>query len=191
MLTMVVVLRTLALLASTAPMLLRAGARHRQTNTGARGERRGRTPVAANFCAVALFAASLVFFSGRADTSTAVPLASSGFLLALVGAALVLRSRSELGAAWSLVAKADRNAGLVTTGPYRVVRHPIYLGFVLLATGQALAFANPVALGIVLLAMAPTFAWRARAEEVILGRTFGEPYVAYRQRTRLLIPYVL
>jgi Phospholipid methyltransferase len=72
----------------------------------------------------------------------ALPLALSGFLLALAGMALVLRSRTELGSAWSFVAKADQGTGLVTTWPYRLVRHPIYLGFALLATGQALAFGS-------------------------------------------------
>jgi protein-S-isoprenylcysteine O-methyltransferase Ste14 len=37
---------------------------------------------------------------------------------------------------------ADEAAGVVTTGPYRLVRHPIFLGFSMLALGQALAFAS-------------------------------------------------
>jgi protein-S-isoprenylcysteine O-methyltransferase Ste14 len=37
---------------------------------------------------------------------------------------------------------------------------------------------------------APTFAWRARAEENLLSRTFGDRYAAYRERTRMIIPYL-
>ena len=80
----------------------------------------------------------------------ALPLALSGCLLALAGAALVLRSRAELGPAWSFVPKADQGTGLVTTGPYRLVRHPIYLGLALLAMGEALVFGSWFALMIVL-----------------------------------------
>jgi protein-S-isoprenylcysteine O-methyltransferase Ste14 len=108
-----------------------------------------------------------------------------------VGSPLVLRSRAELGPAWSFVPKADQGTGLVTTGPYRLVRHPIYLGLALLALGQALAFGSWPALVIVLCGIVPTFAWRARAEEKLLSRTFGEHYAVYRRRTKIIVPYVL
>lgn len=121
----------------------------------------------------------------------ALPLALSGCLLALTGGLLVLRSRVELGPAWSLAPKADHGADLVTTGPYRLVRHPIYLGLALLAMGEALAFGSWVAVMIVLFGVVPTFAWRALAEEKLLSRTFGERYEIYRQRTKLIIPHLL
>jgi protein-S-isoprenylcysteine O-methyltransferase Ste14 len=121
----------------------------------------------------------------------ALPLALSGGFLALAGAALVLRSRTELGSAWSLVPKADQGTGLVTTGPYRLVRHPIYLGLALLATGQALAFGSWPALMSVLFGIVPTFAWRARAEEQLLSRAFGERYAVYQKQTKMIIPYLL
>jgi protein-S-isoprenylcysteine O-methyltransferase Ste14 len=147
--------------------------------------------VAANLSAFGLFFPSLLIFSGSSDASMALSLALSGCLLALAGAALVLRSRAELGSAWSFVPKANQDTGLVTTGPYRLVRHPIYLGLALLAMGAALAFASWPALMIVLFGNIPTFAWRARAEEKLLSRTFGERYAVYRQRTKMIIPYLL
>ena len=118
-------------------------------------------------------------------------MALSGFFLALAGAGLVLRSRAELGPAWSFIPKADQGTGLVTTGPYRFARHPIYLGLALLATGEALAFGNSAALLIVLCGIVPTFAWRAHAEEKLLSRMFGERYAVYRQRTKMISPYLL
>jgi protein-S-isoprenylcysteine O-methyltransferase Ste14 len=145
----------------------------------------------ANFAAVGLHVSALLVFSGSAAGSTALLLASSGSLLAIAGAAIVYRSRIELGAAWSLAPRADPGTGLVTTGTYRLVRHPIYLGFVLLALGQALAFGSWPALVIVMAGVAPTFAWRARTEEKLLRRTFGERYAVYQQRARMVIPYVL
>ena len=83
---------------------------------------------------------------------------------------------------------ADRGAGLVTTGPYRRVRHPIYLGFVGLAMGQAIAFGSWQACLIVLCGVVPTFMWRARAEEVLLGRAFGESDAMYRRQTWMIFP---
>jgi len=147
--------------------------------------------VVANLAAFGLFFPSLLVFSGSPAGSTALLLASSGSLLAIAGVAVVLRSRIEIGPAWSFVPKADRGTELVTTGPYRFVRHPIYLGLALLAMGEALAFGSWPALMIVLSGIVPTFAWRARAEEKLLSRTFGEGYAVYQQRTKMIIPHLL
>jgi protein-S-isoprenylcysteine O-methyltransferase Ste14 len=144
----------------------------------------------ANFAAFGLFFPSLLILSGSSEASMALPLALSGCLLAVAGAALVLRSRAELGPAWSFVPEADQDTGLVTTGPYRLVRHPIYLGLVLLTLGQALAFSSWLACLIVLVGIVPTFAWRARAEETLLSRTFGERYALYRRQTKMIIPHL-
>jgi protein-S-isoprenylcysteine O-methyltransferase Ste14 len=89
------------------------------------------------------------------------------------------------------VPKAHQTTGLITTGPYRLVRHPIYLGLALLAMGEALAFGSWPACFIVLSGIVPTFVWRARAEEKLLIRTFGQRYEDYRQRTRMIIPHLL
>ncbi len=189
--TLVIVLRTVSLLAFAGPISLRVSGRHVESRTRASQEGGGRAPVVANLSAFGLFLPSLLIFSGSSDASIALPLALSGCLLALAGAALVLRSRAELGPAWSFVPKADQSTGLVTTGPYRRVRHPVYLGLALLAMGEALAFGSRPALMIVLFGIVPTFAWRARAEEKLLSRTFGERYGVYQRQTKMIIPYLL
>lgn len=188
--TLVIVLRALSLLVFAGPMLLLVGGRRGKTRTPAIHGGAGRAPVVANLAAFGLFFASLIVFSGSANGFTALLLAALGSLLAIAGTALVLRSRAELGAAWSLVPKAGQETGLVTTGPYRVVRHPIYLGLALLAMGQAVAFNNWPAFLIVVSAIIPTFAWRARTEETLLSRTFGDRYALYQERTGMIIPYV-
>ena len=151
----------------------------------------GRAPLVANLAAVGVYLPSLLVFSGSPAGSTALLLAASGSLLAVAGVALVVRSRAELGPAWSFVPKGDQDTGLVTTGPYRVVRHPIYLGLAMLVMGEALAFSSWPAVMIVLFGIVPTFAWRARTEEQLLSRTFGERYAVYRLRTKMIIPYLV
>jgi len=188
---LVIILRTVSLLAFAGPILLRVGGDRAHSRTRARSSVGDRAPVVANLAAFGLFLVSLLIFSGSSEGFTALVLASSGSLLAVVGVVVVLRSRAELGAAWSLVPMADQSTGIITTGPYRLVRHPIYSGLALLATGEALAFGNWAALLIVLCGIVPSFAWRARAEETLLIRTFGESYVLYRKQTRMIIPHVL
>ena len=187
--TLVIVLRTLSLLAFAGPMLMGVGGRRGKPKTGKLNER-SRMPVVANFLSFGLFFVSLIFFSGDVNGFMAPLLASFGLLLVVAGTALVLRSRAELGAAWSFVPKAGEETGLITTGPYRFVRHPIYLGLALLAMGQALAFTNWPAFLMVAFGIVPTFAWRARAEETLLSRTFGERYALYQKQTGMIIPYL-
>ena len=188
--TLVILLRMVSLLAFAGPMLLGVSGRPGGPRTRARQGGGDRAPLVANLAAFGLFFLSLVIFSGSSEASMALPLALSGCLLALAGTALVLRSRAELGTAWSFVPRADQGTGLVTTGPYRLVRHPIYLGLALLAMGKALAFGNWPAFMIVLSGIVPTFVWRARAEEALLSRTFGERYALYRKGTKMIIPHL-
>lgn len=191
MLTLVVLLRSVSLLAFGGPLLMRGSGPREEPGTRAPSSRPDQVPVAANIAAFIVFLASLTLTSGSADSPLALLLASLGALLALAGAALVLRSRAALGPAWRFVPMADQVTGLVTTGPYRRVRHPIYLGLTLLAAGEAVAFISWPALLVVLTGIVPTFAWRARAEERLLSRTFGGRYERYRQRTKMIIPHIL
>jgi protein-S-isoprenylcysteine O-methyltransferase Ste14 len=189
--TLVIVLRVTSLAMFAAPMLLRNRAQVGEPAQRASRRTVDRTPLVANIAAFGLFFASLLVSSSSCAGAVALPLALSGCTLALAGAALVLRSRAELGCAWSLLPKAARDTGLVTTGPYRLVRHPIYLGLTLLASGNALSFGSSVSFLIVLVGIVPTFAWRARAEEGELSRTFGEGFAVYRRRTKMIIPHLL
>jgi protein-S-isoprenylcysteine O-methyltransferase Ste14 len=188
---LVMVLRMVSLLAFVGPMLLGVSGERAQRKWPGRQRGADRAPVTANFAAFALFLPSLLIFSGNAAGFTALLLASLGSLLAVAGALLVVKSRAELGSAWSFVPKADQNTGLVTTGPYRLVRHPIYLGLTVLAMGEAIAFSSWPAFLIALCGIVPTFAWRARAEEKLLSLIFGERFAVYRERTKMLIPHLL
>ncbi len=189
--TLIVVLRTVALLALAGPLLLRISGRRADSRMRARQRGGDRAPVVANFAAFGVFFPSLLIFSGSSEGSATLWLAASGSLLAVAGGVLVLKSRTELGPAWSFVPRADQDTGLITTGPYRLVRHPIYLGLTLLAMGEALAFSSWSAVLIVLCGIVPTFVRRARAEETVLRGTFGESYARYQKHTKMIIPHIL
>ena len=186
-----IVLRIVAVLAFAGLTMLTIVWSRGQAKTRAPQDRGDQAAVVANFTALGLLFFSLFFFSSSPASVMALLLALAGSLLALAGAALVVICHGELGAAWSFAPKADPSTGLITSGPYRLVRHPIYLGLTLLALGQAVAFGCWPALFIALLGVVPTLAWRARVEEKLLSRIFGESYEVYRQRTKMIVPHLL
>jgi protein-S-isoprenylcysteine O-methyltransferase Ste14 len=111
-----------------------------------------------------------------------VALAASGLLLAVV-------ARRALGRNWSgeVTTKVDHT--LVTTGPYALVRHPIYSSVALLYGGTALASGEVHALvGLALVTIA--YARKIPMEEKVLSAEFGPAWTDYRNRTKSIIPFV-
>jgi protein-S-isoprenylcysteine O-methyltransferase Ste14 len=103
--------------------------------------------------------------------------------LMLTGTLLALWSALALGRSFSLLPQART---LVTSGPYRFVRHPMYAGGLLIALGEVWLRFSPLVLGLNLVFLAAQLV-RLRYEEDLLARTFPE-YAAYRKRTSALIP---
>jgi protein-S-isoprenylcysteine O-methyltransferase Ste14 len=77
---------------------------------------------------------------------------------------------------------------LITTGPYRLVRHPLYLGMVGTTLGLAIAFRSLWGLLITVGAFLPLGLYRARLEEAALARRFGDEWARYASRTPFLLP---
>lgn len=77
---------------------------------------------------------------------------------------------------------------LVTTGPYRMVRHPLYLGMFVATTGLAIAFRSLWGMLITLAVFVPVGLYRARLEERALVQRFGANWELYVQRTFFILP---
>lgn len=78
---------------------------------------------------------------------------------------------------------------LVTTGPFRFVRHPSYTGLVLLFVGWSLTFGQALSVAALLVPTFLALAYRIHVEEIALTRAFGASYDAYRARTKRLVPF--
>ena len=77
---------------------------------------------------------------------------------------------------------------LVTSGPYAYVRHPIYTGVSLMALGSVLVYPALVAWSAIMIAY---FLFSLRREERDMERLFPDSYPAYKQRSKMLVPFVL
>jgi protein-S-isoprenylcysteine O-methyltransferase Ste14 len=127
--------------------------------------------------------ALLILLLPRARLTLAAAIAS--YFLVAMGMLLSILALSWLGRSFSIFPQARR---LVTTGPYRVVRHPLYLSEFLVALGAMWQFSQPWAALIVIGAFA-TQVPRMRFEEQILMKQFPQ-YTEYAMRTKWrLLPF--
>lgn len=112
-----------------------------------------------------------------------------GATVVACGLATAIWARATLGRNWGMPMTEKDQPELITSGPYRLVRHPIYSGIVLATVGTALA----VSLGwlVVAVAMGVYFGYSATVEERTLTEQFPEAYPGYQMRTKMLIPFLL
>ena len=122
--------------------------------------------------------------------SVEIALAVLTMLIAAASVWVVMSAVRVLGKQWSLTARVVEEHKLITAGPYKFVRHPIYTGMLgmLLATGIALSYWP--ALLIALLVFAIGTGVRVRSEEKLLRETFSTEYDAYAARAKAVLPYL-
>jgi protein-S-isoprenylcysteine O-methyltransferase Ste14 len=122
-------------------------------------------------------------------TVHAPAVAAVGALLTAVGLGFAVWARVHLGRNWGLPTTVKHEPELVTSGPYRLVRHPIYTGLLLAFLGTTLV-TSLIAL-VLVSAFGASFYRSARVEERRLAAAFPVDYPVYRDRTKMLIPGVL
>lgn len=113
----------------------------------------------------------------------------SGIALMVAGGLLRVMAIWQLGSRFSGRVEVQQGHQLETSGLYSNIRHPAYLGGLLLLLGWCLVFRSatglPLVAGMTIVLMA-----RIRDEERLLGEVFGEEYRKYQRRTRRLLPWI-
>jgi protein-S-isoprenylcysteine O-methyltransferase Ste14 len=112
-------------------------------------------------------------------------------LLFAAASALSWTSTRALGRHWRLDAGLDSDHELVRSGPYRLVRHPIYTSMFCMLLGTGLLLATPLRLllpSLLLLAIGTEI--RVRVEEKLLSSQFGAEFLEYQRRVPAYIPFL-
>nr|HET7859986.1 isoprenylcysteine carboxylmethyltransferase family protein [Caldimonas sp.] len=113
----------------------------------------------------------------------------TGVALVVAGLVFAVWARVRLGANWSGIVAVKSGHELVTSGPYAIVRHPIYSGLVLAFVGSAIALGE--LRGALAVALVVASLWRKlRLEERWMAEQFGDAYERYRGRVPALVPFV-
>ena len=112
--------------------------------------------------------------------------------LVIVLAGLVLRGWSfkALGRYFTHTVMVSSDQPVITTGPYRVLRHPGYTAVLLIGVGVGLAAANWAGLAALTLLTFTPLLWRIHTEEHALLATLGDRYRAYASQHKRLVPLI-
>ena len=112
-------------------------------------------------------------------------------LLLVGGLALRWTSVFVLGRYFTVNVVVMRDHRVVSTGPYRYVRHPSYSGLLLAFLGLGLFFNSWLSLAIIVVPVTCALLYRIRVEEGALRAVFGAEYTDYCARTKRLVPGIL
>jgi protein-S-isoprenylcysteine O-methyltransferase Ste14 len=130
-----------------------------------------------------------VSISGHLASVSSPLLGGIGLAVWVLGLSLAIWARVYLGRNWGMPMTRREEPDLVTTGPYALIRHPIYTGIIVAVAGTALAASLYGLIGVaVVLAY---FAYSARTEERFLAERFPDTFPPYKARTKMLIPFVI
>ena len=114
--------------------------------------------------------------------------AGLGLVLFGLGLGFAIWARVHIGHNWGTPMSQKDDPELVTSGPYHLVRHPIYSGILLASVGTAVALSWFWLIAVVLAGV--YFVYSATVEERNMAQQFPETYPAYRRLTKMLVPFV-
>ena len=112
----------------------------------------------------------------------------TGLALIVAGSAFSYWSAYTLGRHFDLDVEVHGGHEIVDRGPYRIVRHPVYLGIAIHFSGACLATGNLALIAGTLAVTFPALYLRAAVEERLLRESLGPAYDAYARRVPMLVP---
>jgi protein-S-isoprenylcysteine O-methyltransferase Ste14 len=127
-----------------------------------------------------------------APSSSPSSIASVVAIVLLAGAAVALfaAASAAMGKNWSIVARTRSDHELVRTGPFALVRHPIYLALLLYLVAMAVAFGHFAQLLIAVPLYCAGAFQRIREEEKLLRAQFGDDHARYVREVPAFIPFI-
>jgi protein-S-isoprenylcysteine O-methyltransferase Ste14 len=156
-------------------------------NRGRGGRARGFTGARVALIVLALILLRNREFRGHTTNSNPWLLAI-GLVLFVSGLLVAVWARVNLGRNWGTPMSKKPDPELVTSGPYRSVRHPIYSGIVLAMIGTAVGVS--VYWLIAVIAAGGYFVYSAFREERYMIQSFPDTYPDYKRSTKMLVPFV-
>lgn len=143
---------------------------------------------------VATAAAVVLMFAARLPLGLRLPIlphtpaaGAAGAAICVLGFAFTFWARFTIGRNWSGTVTFKQDHELIQSGPYRLVRHPIYTGVLTMMLGSVLFVGTRAAL-LAFVMLCVGFKVKSRQEEEMMMKHFPDAYARYKARVRALLP---
>jgi protein-S-isoprenylcysteine O-methyltransferase Ste14 len=170
-------------------LVIRDKARGKGKTTGDKGTR------SFNFIAIGLGILSAAILSGTQKfifPGGKTPVVFFvGMAIILVGMSLRYWAVATLGGSFRTTIETDPDQKVVSGGPYQLIRHPSYSGWLLVCLGYGIAVQNWLSLMAAVLLPLVALLYRIQVEEKVLVASLGSAYGEYQKKTKRLIPWIL
>ncbi len=113
-----------------------------------------------------------------------------GMGILLLGMGLRYWAVATLGKAFRTTIETDAEQQVINSGPYHLIRHPSYAGWLLICIGYGVAVQNWLSLAVAVLLPLAALLYRISIEEKVLVSVFGQRYLSYQEHTKRLVPWV-
>jgi len=127
-------------------------------------------------------------YFGRKNSSFFLP--ALGIFMIGAGLALRIAAIRALGKFFTATARVTKQQILVKNGPYAIIRHPSYLGAIIVMTGVPVLLSNTVTLFSTVVLLTLAYSIRIKNEEKVLVSIFGDKYIRYSKRVKRMIPHI-
>lgn len=114
----------------------------------------------------------------------------TGVTMVIIGMFIRIKSILTLKQHFTYTVTQIENHELIETGLYKNIRHPGYLGQLLIFIGTSVALSNWLSIIFMTIAVLIGYLYRISVEERFMIRQIGEKYIGYQKRTKRLIPWV-
>ena len=114
----------------------------------------------------------------------------TGIAIMLLGMALRYWAVATLGAFFRTTIETDQDQKMVSSGPYKLIRHPSYCGWLFICLGYGIAVQNWLSVFVAVMLPLVALIYRIQIEEQVLASSFGSVYVEYQKKTKKLIPWI-
>jgi len=144
-------------------------------------------PIALGIMA-AFFLSPLEYLFFATFQSRIVWIEAIGVGLVILGSILFVWARRTLGEYYSGHVSVKKEQKLAQSGPYRIIRHPAYAGYLFMALGLSLGYSSLLGFVSTLFILLPAAVYRIRVEDRMLAEHFGTQFEKYARKTKRLLP---
>lgn len=139
---------------------------------------------------ITFFSSPIEYLYFSAFPSIPLWLKMTGLIVTVIGLTFFIWARKVLGTYYSGHVSVQNEQSLVQCGPYHYVRHPAYLGFLLVGLGISLGYLSLVGLASIPILLLPGLLYRINVEDKQLDRQFGIEFREYTGKTARLFPWL-